>query len=576
MDTNPYLVRRILRGHIAVTILVTLTATLSMVINGLIVGNMLGPDDLTAFGLASPVLIIVAAIAGIFSNGGTIVCAKYIGRGESSKVANNFTIVMMWSLLTGIIYTIVFFFCADAFADLFGASPEISDKTASYIKGLSISGIPFLLAQNMLLYMRMDGSQKLSLISMATIVVINTLAAVFIVKNTDMGLYGIGIAVALSNVAGIAVCCLHFLKKNKMLRFSKPKDSKIELKEICKAGLPTAINRGAQTFKNFFLNAFLMSFAGSAAVLALSVQTNVYQFLIAISTGYGIMIAMMCSLFYGERDKRSLSDSLRSCLISGFIVSLIAGILLFVFADAVAVLFIKGNGDVGMAAECLRYFALSQPTSTVCLIFLYLYQSLGNFLLSTVISLTRGIGYVLLFSFALTPIIGLAGTWISFFLADILSLLTIAAVLWYKAKHFPRKLEDLLMLKDDEFEVNLACDVSIRNDIGEVMGLADRMSEMIRDRNIPTEKIHRISLCIEEMAGNVIQHAFDDKKEHYIDIRVIIKDEDVIFRMRDDGRMFNPLNERSEDHLGIRTVRAVAKNIDYRYSFGLNNLRVTV
>ena len=576
MDTNTYLIEKVLNGNLLVTVLVTLTATLSTVINGLIVGRELGSDALVAFGLASPMLILLSALAGVFGNGGTIRCAKHIGAGDKAKVTANFTVTLVTTLLVGVIYTLFCVICSDFIADLFGATGNIKEMTSSYIRGVGLSTIPFLLLQNLMLYLRMDDGQKLTMIAMIVTVAVSALSAYLSSTQTSLGLFGISLSVMIGSVAGLIVTLPHFRKKDRMLGFGSIRGTGKELKEVCMAGLPTAINRGSQTLKNFALNSFLLSFSGTAAVLALSVQTNVYQFLIAISTGYGLMVAMMCGIFYGEKDKRAIVDTIKVTMKSGFIISTIVGIILFILAEPVASLFICDGGDLSMAADCLRMFALSQPTSTLCLILLYMYQSMGNIVLSTVISVTRGVGYVVLFSFVLAPLIGVNGVWISFFLADIFSIFTIMIVIKIKTGTFPLHCKDYILVPESDFDAKIICDISLRNDMSEVMKLSDRISGMCLENGVDEDRANRIALCIEEMAGNVVEHAFTDNKEHFMDIRIVLKGQDLIFRMRDNGTRFNPLTADTEGHFGLKIIRATAKSIDYCYSVKLNNLTVTV
>ncbi len=576
MHTNTYLIEKVLHSHLAVTILVTLTATLSMVINGLITGQMLGSDALVAFGLASPVFILLGAAAGIFSNGGSIRCANHIGRGDMAAVRLNYTVTTLASAAVGAVFTAFCLLFADPLSDLFGAEDSIEGMAADYIRGLGISAVPFLLLQNLLIYLRMDSNQRISLISMVVVIIVNTAAAVYSASSTDLGLFGIGLSVMLGNVIGLAVALTHFRRKERMMRFCSPSGCGKELKDICMAGLPTAINRGSQTVKNLVLNAFLLSLGGSAAVLALSVQTNVYQFLIAISTGYGLMVATMCGIFFGERDRRAVTDTIRVTLKSGAAVSSAAAAVLIIFAEPVARMFIADGGDLDLAVRCLRLFALSQPTSTVCLIFLYMYQTMGNLMMSNVISLSRGALYVILVSFALAPVMGLDGVWLSFVLADILSVLTIAVFIRVKTGKFPHHAEDFIIAPAGAFSADTVCELSIPNRMEAVSGLTERISDICAEHGISRDKADRIALCIEEMAGNVVEYAFTDGKEHFIDIRIAKDGDDVIFRMRDDGIRFNPITADDGKHFGIRVVRAAAKNIEYSYSVKLNNLTVTV
>ena len=106
--------------------------------------------------------------------------------------------------------------------------------------------------------------------------------------------------------------------------------------------------------------------------------------------------------------------------------------------------------------------------------------------------------------------------------------------------------------------------------------MADRITDMCRSKGVDEERSNRVALCIEEMAGNVVKYAFDDDMDHFMDIRILTQGNDLIFRLRDDGNKFNPLDDAPEGHLGIKVVKATAKSINYSNSIGLNNLTVVI
>ena len=490
-------------------------------------------------------------------------------------IRNNFTVTMMYSLIVGIVFTIVIVLLADPVAAVLGAKGDMRSMANGYIMGLAVSAIPFLIAQNLLLYIRMDGSQRLALVAIVATIVSDVAFALLSV-HTGMGMTGIGLAIGVSNVVSIAICMIHFTKKGRKLGFVRPSDPRNEVKGIVSAGLPTAINRGSQTLKNLVLNNYLMLVVGTSAVVALSVQTSVYQFTIAICTGYGIMVAMMCGMFYGERDKPSMESTLRVSIRSGFILSTVVAIPLAIFAQDIASLFIKDGGNLEECAIAVRLFMLSLPTSTVCLILLYMHQTLGNMLMCNAISLTRGFLYVVVFSVALYPLIGTNAVWLSFFVADVCSILTILVILRIRTGHFPRSYGDLIVTPKGFSDVTEICSISLHNDMDEVMDMADRITDMCRSKGVDEERSNRVALCIEEMAGNVVKYAFDDDMDHFMDIRILTQGNDLIFRLRDDGNKFNPLDDAPEGHLGIKVVKATAKSINYSNSIGLNNLTVVI
>ena len=87
---------------------------------------------------------------------------------------------------------------------------------------------------------------------------------------------------------------------------------------------------------------------------------------------------------------------------------------------------------------------------------------------------------------------------------------------------------------------------------------------------------NHIALCVEEMAGNTIQHGFaGDSRENHLSVRIQQKDGQWVLRFRDDCHAFDPVHyvpEEGQQAVGIRLVMAMAEEAHYTYSMNLNNL----
>ena len=86
-------------------------------------------------------------------------------------------------------------------------------------------------------------------------------------------------------------------------------------------------------------------------------------------------------------------------------------------------------------------------------------------------------------------------------------------------------------------------------------------------------------LCLEEIAGNVLEHGFGKSHNYYADIRVVIREEELTVRVRDNCREFDPRKridafdpDDPGKNIGIRIVAQIAKAIDYYNNAGANTL----
>lgn len=188
------------------------------------------------------------------------------------------------------------------------------------------------------------------------------------------------------------------------------------------------------------------------------------------------------------------------------------------------------------------------------------------------------------------------GVWLVFPLAEILTLISVLCFVMGKNHHIFRGLSDVMLLKT-EFGSSMAdsVELSVSNSMEEVMKLSEGIGDFVKDREIPETVVSRLSLCVEEIAGNIVQHAYHQGEKRFLDFMLTNQPDRVVLRFRDNGAMFDPpafLRDFKEKEvrsaaegkkeivtedtpLGIRLVAELADEIDYQYYIGLNNLTVT-
>ncbi|MBF0554705.1 MAG: ATP-binding protein [Nitrospirae bacterium] len=123
---------------------------------------------------------------------------------------------------------------------------------------------------------------------------------------------------------------------------------------------------------------------------------------------------------------------------------------------------------------------------------------------------------------------------------------------------------------------------NLKNSILEMDRLMDIVHELER-YSVPIKVIFDVNLILEEIFTNIITHAYDDRKEHIIQIRQRIEGTRIIVEVRDDGREFNPskapafdagkpLEEMTLDGLGIHLIVSMADSLNYLREDGINIL----
>ena len=126
-------------------------------------------------------------------------------------------------------------------------------------------------------------------------------------------------------------------------------------------------------------------------------------------------------------------------------------------------------------------------------------------------------------------------------------------------------------------------DISISS-MDEVADLSQDVYNFCITHGCDRRRAYHMSLAVEEMAGNVVEHGFvHDKRKHSVEVRVLKDGEAYVLRIWDDCFIFDPVGQLTlysdEDithHIGLRMIMRTAKEVRYTSILKLNNLFVRI
>ena len=574
---NDYIVRKTYYSFVLVSILSSLTATAGMLIDNIIVGRYLGSEALGAMGIVGPVSLIFSAIGNICSGGGGARAAQALGRGERDRFCLIFTVNILFVLAIGTVLTILGMLYTPDIAALLGAKDGLLEPAADYLYGFFLGTVPTILLSAMMCFVRIDGSPKLPLVCITVMSSVNIALDLMMVHVFHLGMFGMALATAISYLCAVATAMSHFLKKDSTLRLVRPTGFLKDLSQTFLTGFPTAISRISDTCKVMLLNNLLVTYVSVAAVTALNVRTTVSNFLGAIVLGIGQAATPTIGMFFGEEDRTAVKDTLKITLRLGLIINGALAVVLLTVPGFFARLLGVTEGDLlNMSVMAIRLFGLAMPLQLINSALINYYQCTRKVAMATMICVLQSLVYTVLFSLILIRPMGATGVWLAFLAGELLTVLTVFLLLCIRNRRIAVSFDSILML-DDDFggDPQNRLELSIGNSMEEVMRISSGIYKFGANRSISRETLNLLSLSIEEMAGNVVLHAFTPGEKRWLDLTVIDKQDSVIVRIRDNGAAFDPLAYKRSgagEGYGIVMIRRLAQSIDYRRSMGLNNL----
>ncbi len=127
--------------------------------------------------------------------------------------------------------------------------------------------------------------------------------------------------------------------------------------------------------------------------------------------------------------------------------------------------------------------------------------------------------------------------------------------------------------------------LSIKNEVSELESLSATVARFLSDHGVPYRPTYAVNLAIDELVTNVMRYAYVDDDTHMIDIELLIEDDQVILRIIDDGRPFDPrrgpaLDLHAEDRevgkLGLLLVLEMVDALKYRRADERNWVEIRV
>ena len=580
------MIQKLFRQMSTTQIISALTATLCLLIDSIVIGRLVGVDAMSAYGVASPLLIIFAALGTMMVNGVQVQLGKAMGRGDTNGANACYSTSILQSLGLGAVWILLVYAAGNPLCTLLGAGTPSADNvvfqlTGDYLRGFMLGAPFFFLSQIMSAYLQAAGKRKLLLISVIAMTVTDVVFDLLGVFVFHSGMFGIGLASGMSYLAAFAVGLGYFLKKNCLFRFRFHSFQPQSAVGILRAGSPVLLNQVFFTVRTLVFNLLLLDLGGNLAVAAFAVFTTLCNLMYSIGVGTGSVALMLSSIFYNEADRTSLHSLVRAMVPHTTMLIAAAVLVGELAAPWLIRLFLGADPEMlAIAVPGLRLVLIWLIPNVLCGLFKNYFQGIRRTRITNLVAFLQAIGLMLPSVWLFSRLFGLTGFWIGSVVGQFLTLLVIAILVWVKCGRMSFSAEAFSYLSPDFGAQPENCrDLTIL-DVETAVLASQTLCDFCREKGVDAKTAMLIGLCVEEMTVNIIEHGFTkDKLSHNVDVRLVIGEDKRIIRIRDNCVNFDPTNylelHQSSDpaaHIGLRMVMAMVKEAIYVNTLGLNNL----
>ena len=584
-----HLTARLLFRLLPVQVLLAAVGSVNGIVSSLFASNCIGVAAMSAIGLYTPFSVLLNAVSVMLVGGAMILCGEYIGKNMHRELHNGFSLAVIISVGVALLFA-GSLFVMGAF-DLTGfltRDPEVRPLLNRYLLGQAFGIAPQILGNLLSSFLSLENKTRRTTIASLVYIAVNIVLDYLFVKVLHMEALGLALASALGLWVFLAIQAEYYLSGRSFVRLAYTGLVWRESGKMLLIGYPGAINSVWQTLRGLAVNALLMAFVGSAGISAFAASNSLLNIVWALPAGMQAVSRMLISVSWGEEDRQTLCDIMRTMFRRFVPLMLAVDALVILLAVPFTRLFFRDPADpvFMMTVWGFRILPLCMPFAIIVMHFVSYGQTAGKQACIHLLGFLDGVAFVAGFTALMIPRIGLNAVYIANVLNGVALVIVIVAYAALKNGHFPKDMEELLVFpKGFGVPSQDRMDLSIRS-MEEAVSVAAQAQSFCLDHGVDRTRSYLSGLFLEEMAGNVIAHGFvKDHKPHSVDIRVSVKGEGVILRIKDDCVPFDPARrmamtggtaQEEVKNFGIRTVYKIANDISYQNVLGLNVLTIRV
>ena len=563
------------RSLLVATLAMTASTYLSSILDGIMVGQILGTVQLYAINLTTSVIFLRTIPIAMFTFGGNTLSVIHKSKRDQKSADAVFTLSFWAGILSTVLISIVGIATMVPTAQLLAqGKEELVGLVIDYLLPLWVL-TPLVAAVNQTAaYARTDGLRKLATALPIIANVINLICDYIYMAIFGWGVAGAGWATVTGYVVGVFLTLLYFKSKKRTVHFTKAALKKLKmLGKIFSVGLPSALIYVCNFLRLFFTNAIILSYTGVLGGKIASVSFSLNSLAFILVEGASMTLLPILGALYGEKDANGQRITLRYGMIVTVALSVLVLIISELFPVQLASLYgLTDKAVTDIYAVTFRIFSINIPILAVIYVMRTFFQATKQRGLANLLVMLDGVLTIipLMYWFAHYDIYWLWGAFpVSKALTVIITL--IAMVISKKVKHK----KNILGIEE---EYGVMYDFSINNEIPEAIRASEEAMAFCKENNVPENTVNAIGVSVEELCHNIAVYS-ETNGNSAVDVCVRVMPDMVNVRLRDDGAEFDPTDyiDNSGRHItGLQLVRMLSSTINYNRVLGFNVTNVAV
>ena len=371
----------------------------------------LGAEALAAIGFITPLFMVLVGLGNGIGAGANSLIARYIGAKNYDQANNAGLHGIVLSVIVSAIFTILIEGFMVPILQFMGAGDTIQyAMDYSYI----IFGFLFIFVYSGVAsaIFRSEGDMRRATIAIAVTAIMNIILDPVFIYVLNFGISGAAWATVISATMSCLVMSYWIWGKKDLFLDLSPSNFHYEssmMVDTLQVAIPSTLENIVFSALAIIINSMLVLAAGTTAVAVYTASMRIVQLSMIPLIGIGTAVLTVAGVAYGAHNHVNLKTAHSYSIKLGFAVSILLGIIMFVFSTQIATLFSYTEASAALspqiatAISVLSLFVLAIPHGIMSSM---MFQGVGKGIYSLLITLLRSLILETVFAYLFCFIFG--------------------------------------------------------------------------------------------------------------------------------------------------------------------------
>ncbi|WZY00691.1 MATE family efflux transporter [Bacillus sp. FSL W7-1360] len=410
-----------------------LLIAVNLVVDGIMVGNKLGPVALAGVNIAGPVYTVFVAMSLWLGIGGATLYSQRMGQKKKEEARFIFTHSLTLIVLCTVAVGLTALLLHEPLVYALGANADTAPFASAYMKVFLMFGFVFTLENAFSIFVRNDGNPNLAMAALVTTALSNVAINYVLLFVFELGVREAALGTIVAATLGLCVLSGHFFTKRSNLKWVKFRVDRALIKKTLTFGFPSFLAEVGISAFTIAHNIMFARLAGTVGVAAFSVVNYVHAVMLLMFLGMGSAVQPIISYFHGAKEEGKKQAMVRIAVRTAFF----AGVVCFLIGQFAAKPIVGLFGDFPvevkeLAVVGIRLFFTAYIVMGVNFVMMTYFQSIGQVGMATWITAAREFIFMLAFLLTVPFFLGVHTIWLSIPFAEIT---VVVALIVYLKRH---------------------------------------------------------------------------------------------------------------------------------------------